>query len=86
MRQFVRKQYPTEVFTVNGFRTTFRTWAAEVGDYDQMFAEIALSHKQEKRVEAAYQRSNLVDKRRAMMEDYAKFATSATQQQRMIAH
>ena len=86
MRQFVRKQYPTEVFTVHGFRTTFRTWAAEVGDYDQMLAEIALSHKQEKRVEAAYQRSNLVDKRRAMMEDYAKFATSATQQQRMIAH
>ena len=34
----------------------------------------------------ANQRSNLVDKRRAMMKDYAKFATSATQQQRMIAH
>ena len=59
---------------------------AEVGDYDQMLAEIALSRKQEKRVEAAYQRSNLADKRRAMIKDYAKFATSATQQQRMIGH
>ncbi len=86
MRQFVRMQYPTEVFTVHGFRTTFRTWAAEVGDYDQMLGEIALSHKQEKRVEAAYQRSTLVEKRRAMMEDYANFATSAMQQQCMIAH
>lgn len=86
MRQFVRRQYTAEVFTVHGFRTTFRTWAAEVGDYDQMLAEIALSHKQEKRVEARYMRSDLVNKRRTMMEEYAEFATSAMQHQSMIAH
>ena len=86
MRQFVRRQYTAEVFTVHGFRTTFRTWAAEVGDYDQMLAEIALSHKQEKRVEARYMRSDLVNNRRTMMEENAQFATSAMQHQSMIAH
>ena len=41
MHQFLRRNYSEETFTVHGFRTTFRTWAAEVGDYDQMLAELA---------------------------------------------
>ena len=86
MHQLIRKRYPNEKFTVHGFRTTFRMWAAEVGDYDQNLAEIALAHSQDKKVEGAYMRSKLIDKRRAMMEDYAKFATSAMQQQSIIAH
>ena len=86
MHQLIRKRYPNEKFTVHGFRTTFRIWAAEVRDYDQNLAEIALAHSQDKKVEGAYMRSKLIDKRRAMMEDYANFATSAMHQQCMIAH
>ena len=86
MHQLIRKRYPNEKFTVHGFRTTFRIWAAEVGDYDQNLAEIALAHSQDKKVEGAYMRSKLIDKRREMMEDYAQFATSAMQQHCMIAH
>ena len=86
MHQLIRKRYPNEDFTVHGFRTTFRVWAAEVGDYDQNLAEIALAHSQDKKVEGAYMRSKLIDKRREMMEDYSQFATSATQNQSMIAH
>ena len=53
MHQLIRKRYPNEIFTVHGFRTTFRIWAAEVGDYDQNLAEIALAHSQDKKVEGA---------------------------------
>ena len=86
MYQMIRKGYPDEVFTVHGFRTTFRTWAAEVGDYDQTLAEIALAHSQHNKIEAAYQRSDLIDKRRIMMDDFAKFATSAMSDTTMISH
>ena len=45
MHQFLWRNYSEETFTVHEFRTTFRTWAAVVGDYGQMLAELALSHK-----------------------------------------
>ena len=61
-------------------------WAAEVGDYDQNLAEIALAHSQDKKVEGAYMRSKLIDKRRAMMENYSQFAISDMKQQNIIAH
>ena len=86
MHQLIRKRYPNEKFTVHGFRTTFRMWAAEVGDYDQNLAEIALAHSQDKKVEGAYMRSKLIDKRRAMMENYSQFAISDMKQQNIIAH
>ena len=86
MHQLIRKRYPNEKFTVHGFRTTFRMWAAEVGDYDQNLAEIALAHSQDKKVEGAYMRSKLIDKRRAMMENYLQFAISDMKQQNIIAH
>ena len=86
MHQLIRKRYPNEKFTVHGFRTTFRMWAAEVGDYDQNLAEIALAHSQDKKVEGAYMRSKLIDKRRVMMENYSQFAISDMKQQNIIAH
>lgn len=85
MHQLLRKRYPQETFTVHGFRTTFRVWAAEVGDYDQTLAEIALAHSLDKKVEGAYMRSNLIDKRREMMEEYASYAISNTQLHSLIA-
>ncbi len=59
--------------TSHGFRSTFRDWAAEVTSYPREVAEMALAHTLRDRVEAAYRRGDLFDKRRAMMADWATF-------------
>lgn len=56
----------------HGLRSTFRQWAAERG-YPRDMAEIALAHWQGSEVERAYQRSDMLDRRRAMMTDWAGF-------------
>ena len=86
MHQFLRRNYSEETFTVHGFRTTFRTWAAEVGDYDQMLAELALSHKVGDKVVRSYLRTDMFDKRKQMMEDYTQFALSGGQWDSMVVH
>lgn len=54
----------------HGLRSTFRQWAAERG-YPRDMAEIALAHWQGSEVERAYQRSDMLDRRRAMMADWS---------------
>lgn len=56
----------------HGLRSTFRQWAAERG-YPRDVAEIALAHFIGSDVERAYQRSDMVERRRAMMNDWASF-------------
>lgn len=63
-----------EPITVHGFRSTFRQWAAEQTTFPREVAEHALAHRLPDKVEAAYQRSTMVDKRRALMNDWAAFA------------
>jgi integrase len=58
---------------VHGFRTSFRTWAQEQTDYPREIAEAALAHKVGDAVEQAYARSDLFEKRRAMMADWADY-------------
>lgn len=58
----------------HGFRSTFRDWAAERTTYPQHVAEMALAHTIGDKVEAAYRRGDLFDKRTKMMADWAKFA------------
>jgi integrase len=60
--------------TVHGFRATFRTWAAEETNYPRAICELALAHGNPDKIEAAYQRSDLEAKWRAMMHDWAKAA------------
>jgi integrase len=60
--------------TVHGFRATFRTWAAEETNYPRAICELALAHGNPDKIEAAYQRSDLEAKRRAMMNDWAEAA------------
>ena len=57
----------------HGLRSTFRDWAAEKG-YDHVLAELALAHTVGSEVERAYRRTDLIEKRRAMLEDWAGFA------------
>ncbi|RAZ83293.1 tyrosine-type recombinase/integrase [Cereibacter johrii] len=56
----------------HGLRSSFRDWAAEVG-YDRDMAEIALAHLVGSEVERAYRRSDMLERRRAMMERWADF-------------
>ena len=59
----------------HGFRSTFRDWAAEKTSYPDHVAEQALAHAVGDKVEAAYRRGDLFKKRRALMEDWAKFCS-----------
>jgi len=62
---------------VHGFRTTFRSWAADCTDYSREIAEKALAHTVPG-VEGDYNRAELLAKRRLLMADWASFALSAT--------
>ncbi len=59
--------------TAHGFRSTFRDWCAEATDYPHEMAEIALAHTVADKVEAAYRRGDMIEKRRGLMDDWAAF-------------
>jgi integrase len=59
--------------TVHGFRSTFRDWAAETTNYPNHVVEMALAHQILNKVEAAYRRGDLLDKRRRLMNEWARF-------------
>ena len=59
--------------TVHGFRSSFRDWAAERTNFPREVAEHALAHSLPDKVEAAYRRGDLVDKRRLMMDAWANY-------------
>ncbi len=59
--------------TAHGFRSTFRDWAAERTAYPNEVLEMALAHTVGNKVEAAYRRGDLFDKRRRLMDDWATF-------------
>ena len=57
----------------HGFRSSFRDWAAECTDAPREVCELALAHVNSDRVEAAYRRSDLFDRRRVLMDDWAAY-------------
>ncbi len=57
----------------HGFRSTFRDWAAEETDHPREVIEAALAHVVRNRVEAAYARSDLFERRRVLMDDWARY-------------
>lgn len=57
----------------HGFRSTFRDWASERTNYPREVAEMALAHAIGDKVEAAYRRGELFEKRKRMMADWAAF-------------
>ena len=62
-----------EDITAHGFRSSFRDWAAEQTTYPRELAEMALAHVISDKVEAAYRRGDMLQRRHAMMEDWARF-------------
>ena len=62
--------------TAHGFRSTFSDWAAERTAYPREVVEMALAHAVGNKVEAAYRRGDLFDKRRKLMDAWAGFCTA----------
>jgi len=62
--------------TVHGFRSTFRDWAAEQTATPNEVCEAALAHVIGDRVEAAYRRGDLFEKRRLLMDDWSTYCAS----------
>jgi hypothetical protein len=60
----------------HGFRSTFKDWASECTSFLNIVSEMALAHKVSDKVEAAYRRGELLEKRRRLMEAWAAFAMS----------
>lgn len=59
--------------TAHGFRSTFRDWCGESTNHPREVAEAALAHSLKNKVEAAYQRGDLLEKRARLMADWAVF-------------
>ena len=72
------------VCTVHGFRSTFRDWAAERTNIPSEIAELSLAHEVGNAVERAYRRSDLLGKRRKLMEAWARFCLSAGESGKVV--
>lgn len=78
MLQFMRKRgYGAKGSNGNavphGFRSTFKDWASEESGFDRETSEMALAHTIENKVEAAYRRGDLFEKRRQLMQSWAQY-------------
>ncbi|QLC20755.1 tyrosine-type recombinase/integrase [Parasphingopyxis sp. CP4] len=60
-------------YTVHGFRSSFRDWAAEQSGLPGQVAEAALAHSIPNKTEAAYRRTNFLEKRRDLMQAWSEF-------------
>jgi integrase len=65
--------YDPSVATVHGFRSTFKDWAGDLTAYPNEMSEMAMAHTVDDKVEAAYRRSDMREKRRRMMADWAAY-------------
>lgn len=77
VRNLLHKLGHTDI-TRHGFRSTFRDWANECTHYPREVCELALAHDERDQTEAAYSRSNLLEKRRALMAEWAAFCFNET--------
>jgi len=68
--------------TAHGFRSSFRDWAAERTSSPSEVAQMALAHVVGSKVEAAYRRGDMFEKRRRLMQQWATFCTTAPAQER----
>ncbi len=69
----VLKRMKVSGITVHGFRSTFRDWAAEATTHQREVIEACLAHSNPDLVEAAYLRSDMLQKRRVLMNEWSRF-------------
>ncbi len=74
MMKFLKRGFPQLHITIHGTaRSSFRDWAAETTDFSGEVCEAALAHSIRNRVEAAYRRGDLFEKRRRLMDAWADY-------------
>ncbi len=61
----------------HGFRSTFRDWASEMTSFEEDVIEFSLSHVEGSKAKAAYKRSDLLEKRRLLMDAWAAYVSNA---------
>jgi len=61
--------------TVHGFRSVFKDWASECTNHPNIVSEAALAHTISDKVEAAYRRGELLEKRKRLMRDWSTYCT-----------
>lgn len=76
VRNLITRLLGEKVATIHGFRSSFRDWAGETTEYPRDIAEMALAHQVGNAVERAYRRGDALDRRRKIMESWADFIVS----------
>jgi integrase len=76
MRKYLQEEMGHVGMTVHGFRSTFKDWARERTNFEREVVEAALSHVIGDKTEAAYARGDVLDKRRKLMDAWAKYCAS----------
>ena len=71
--------------TVHGFRSTFRDWAAERTNFPNEMVEMALAHAVSDKVEAAYRRGDMFEKRRRLMDAWATYCGKSELEAKIVA-
>jgi hypothetical protein len=69
-----------QLVTVHGFRGCFKTWTTEKTDTEWLTGEMALAHKIKDKSSATYQKGQLIDKRRRLMQKYSDYAYGIPQE------
>jgi integrase len=70
---------------VHGFRSSFRDWCAEQINFPSEVIEMALAHSVGDKVEAAYRRGDLLEKRRRLIDEWSRYcATPLTNTSKVI--
>jgi integrase len=80
----VLKRMDRGELTAHGFRSSFRDWAAERTSFPREVAEMALAHAVGDKVEAAYRRGDLFQKRRQIMEAWARFCETTGSEAKVV--
>ena len=75
MASVMRRMGKTDV-TTHGFRSSFRDWCGDQTNFPREVAEAALAHAVKGKVEAAYRRATAVEKRRKLMEAWARYVAT----------
>lgn len=73
-----------KIITVHGFRSSFRDWASEQTAFASEVCEMALAHVVSNKVEAAYRRGDLVEKRRRLMDEWSRYCKKPLKDQSKI--
>lgn len=84
MRKYLIEDLEQPGLTVHGFRSTFRDWCGEETSFPRELAELSLAHVIHDDTEAAYRRGDALDRRRKLMDAWASFCTSASQESKVL--